>query len=63
LVYATHPALSKGLLEDVLGLGRDFDDQLKNLEEVFVRFRAHNLKLKPKKCSLFRKKANDTRLS
>jgi hypothetical protein len=35
-------------------LGRDFEDHLKNLREVLDRFRAHNLKLKPKKCALFR---------
>jgi hypothetical protein len=44
-------------LDDILVLGKNFDDHLKNLEEVLQRFRTHNLKLKPKKCSLFRRKA------
>jgi hypothetical protein len=41
-------------LNDVLVLGKSFDDHLKNLEEVLRRFRTNNLRLKPKKCSLFR---------
>jgi transposase InsO family protein len=44
-------------LDDVLVLGRSFDDHLLNLEEVLSRFRQHSLKLKPKKCALFRRKA------
>nr|KAG5699813.1 hypothetical protein BaRGS_013533 [Batillaria attramentaria] len=41
-------------LDDVLVLGRDFEDHLNNLREVLGRFRRHRLKLKPKKCALFR---------
>jgi len=44
-------------LDDVLILGRDFSDHLFNLREVLERFRLYNLKLKPKKCVLFRTKA------
>ena len=40
-------------LDDVLVLGKNFDDHLNNLREVLERFRHNNLKLKPKKCSLF----------
>ncbi len=43
-------------LDDILVLGSDFDDHLKNLREVLVRFRQHGLKLKPKKCALFQEK-------
>ena len=42
-------------LDDVLVLGRSFEDHLQNLREVLERFRNHNLKLKPKKCSMFQK--------
>ena len=40
-------------IDDVIILGKDFEDHLKNLQLTFERFRKHNLKLKPKKCSLF----------
>ena len=42
-------------LDDVNVLGKDFDDHLRNLEEVFLRFRRYHLKFKPKKCFLFRR--------
>ena len=41
-------------LDDVIVLGQQLDDALGNLREVFLRFRCHNLKLKPKKCYLLR---------
>ena len=44
-------------LDDVLVLGKDFQDHLNNLREVLDRFREYNLKLKPQKCVLFRTKA------
>ena len=40
-------------LDDVIILGNDFEDHLSNLEMTLTRFRKYNLKLKPKKCSLF----------
>ncbi|XP_062602775.1 uncharacterized protein LOC134264500 [Saccostrea cucullata] len=42
-------------LDDVIVLGQNFEEHLINLRAVFERFRTHNLKLKPKKCHLFRK--------
>ncbi|XP_033761504.1 uncharacterized protein LOC117343268 [Pecten maximus] len=42
-------------LDDVVVFGTDFKTTLQNLELVFQRFRQANLKLKPKKCELFRK--------
>jgi hypothetical protein len=36
-------------------LGSSFKYHLKNIIEVFLRFRKHNLKLKPRKCVLFQK--------
>ena len=44
-------------LDDILVLGSDFKNHLENLKVVFRRLRQHNLKLKPKKCVLFRMKA------
>ena len=40
-------------LDDIIILGRTFEESLENLELVLQRIRAHNLKLKPKKCQLF----------
>jgi hypothetical protein len=40
-------------LDDVIVLGKTFEEQVTNLREAFLRFRAHHLKLKPKKCHLF----------
>lgn len=42
-------------LDDVMVMGRNFEEHLKNLQEVFDRFQAANLKLNPKKCALFQK--------
>ena len=42
-------------LDDVTILGTDFESALNNLREVLGRFAEHNLKLKPKKCHLFKK--------
>lgn len=42
-------------LDDILVLGKTFDEHLTNLAEVLSRFRAFNVKLKPRKCCLFRK--------
>ena len=44
-------------LDDVMVLGKTFEEHLANLEEVLGRFRQYNLKLKPKKCAFFRTKA------
>ena len=41
-------------LDDIIVLGKTFEESLENLELVLQRIRAHNLKLKPKKCQLFR---------
>ena len=43
-------------LDDVIILGKDFEDHLSNLRTTFARFKKYNLKLKPKKCSLFHTK-------
>ena len=42
-------------LDDIIVFGRTFDEQLIRLREVFGRIRQANLKLKPSKCSLFRR--------
>ncbi|MCP3857990.1 MAG: RNA-directed DNA polymerase, partial [Actinomycetia bacterium] len=41
-------------LDDVLSFGRDFTEALWNLRLILERFRRANLRLKPKKCELFR---------
>ena len=41
-------------LDDVLVLGKSFDDHVENLAEVFDRCRQYGIKLKTKKCDLFR---------
>ena len=41
-------------LDDVTILGTDFESALNSLREVLGRFVEHNLKLKPKKCHLFK---------
>ena len=41
-------------LDDIIILGRTFDEHRRALGEVLQRFREHNLKFKPKKCELFR---------
>ena len=41
-------------LDDVIVLGTDIEDSLKNLEVVFKRMNQHGLKLKPSKCHLLK---------
>ena len=41
-------------LDDILVLGKNFEDHLQNLEDVFRRFRSYGLKLKAK-CVIFSK--------
>ncbi|VEN45007.1 unnamed protein product [Callosobruchus maculatus] len=43
-------------LDDIIVVGKSFDDHLKNLEQVFRRLRQSGPKLSPKKCHLFQKK-------
>lgn len=40
-------------LDDIIIMGKTFLEALENLKDVFQRLREANLKLKPKKCSLF----------
>ena len=37
-------------LDDVVGLGRDFDSHMVNLPDVLMQFQQYGIKLKPKKC-------------
>ena len=40
-------------LDDILVLGKTFDDHIANLRQVLQRFQDFQLKLKPRKCALF----------
>lgn len=42
-------------LDDLLALGKTFTEHLETLRNIFQRFRRYKLKLKPKKCEIFRK--------
>ncbi|VDI13362.1 Hypothetical predicted protein [Mytilus galloprovincialis] len=42
-------------LDDILVMGKTFEDHLQNLTSVFERFREYGLKLKPRKCDFFQK--------
>jgi hypothetical protein len=42
-------------LDDVIVLGTDFEHHLRCLRSVLLRFRLHNLKLKPKKCKFLQR--------
>ena len=42
-------------LDDVLIMGKTFEDHLGNLGEALKRFRKYGLKLKPKKCLFFQR--------
>ena len=46
--------IALAFLDDVLVLGKTFDEHLNNLAAVLERFIAYGIKLKPKKCELFR---------
>lgn len=40
-------------LDNVVVLGKSFEDHVANLREALERFRKHGLNLKPKKCTFF----------
>jgi hypothetical protein len=43
-------------LDDIITFGATFEETLENLSTIFNRLCAANLKLKPKKCTLFQEK-------
>lgn len=45
-------------LDDIIVVGKNVEDHMRNLEEVFKRMREANLKFSPKKCNLFRKEVS-----
>ena len=45
-------------LDDIIVIGRSFEEMLDNLEQVLNRLKEVGLKLKPKKCQLFAKTVN-----
>jgi len=40
-------------LDDVIVFGKTFEEMVENLKQIFIRFREANLRINPKKCSLF----------
>ena len=44
-------------LDDILVMGKTFEEHLQNLVEALERFRIHGMKLKPKKCQTFKIKS------
>jgi hypothetical protein len=42
-------------LDDILVMGRSFEDHVQSLQESLLRFRQYGLKLKPKKCLFFQR--------
>ncbi|UYV81786.1 K02A2.6-like [Cordylochernes scorpioides] len=42
-------------LDNIIVLGKNFEEHLSNIEKVFKRLEAANLKLSPKKCKLFKR--------
>ena len=42
-------------LDDIVILGRSFEDHMKNMEQVLSQFRDFKLKLKPSKCELLKR--------
>ena len=45
-------------LDDIIVFSKTFEDHLQNLQKVLRRLREHGVKLKPRKCKLFRKEVN-----
>lgn len=45
-------------LDDIIIVGRDFNEHLRNLKKVLEKLREANLKLNPSKCHLFRREVN-----
>jgi len=43
-------------IDDIVIIGKDFDEHARNVEQVFQRLRQAGLKLTPTKCSLFQEK-------
>ena len=42
-------------LDDIIVVATDFDNMICSLQKVFNRFREHNMKLKPRKCTFFKR--------
>ena len=44
-------------IDDIIVTGKNFDDHVRNVAQVFQRLRQAGLKLKPTKCKLFQKRS------
>ena len=56
VLFGLSPQRCLCYLDDIIVLGKTFDEALENLELIFQRLKEANLKLKPKKCFLFQSK-------
>ena len=45
-------------LDDIIGLSKDFDEHLSNLQQIFARLKGANLKMNPKKCALLQRQVS-----
>ncbi|CAK1586344.1 unnamed protein product [Parnassius mnemosyne] len=45
-------------LDDIIIVGRTFEEHLHKLERVLMKIQSANLKLSPKKCSLFKRQVS-----
>ncbi|GBM40416.1 Retrovirus-related Pol polyprotein from transposon 297 [Araneus ventricosus] len=45
-------------LDDIIIVGRTFEEQLNNIRKVFQRLQKANLKLSPKRCKFFQKEVS-----
>ena len=56
ILFCLTPEKCLCYLDDVIDLGKNFDNAIEKVELVFQCLRVANLKLKPKKCFLFQHK-------
>jgi Reverse transcriptase (RNA-dependent DNA polymerase) len=45
-------------VDDTVVVGRTFEEHASNLQQILDRFRQANLKLRPKKCTLFQRRVS-----
>ena len=56
ILHGLHWKTVLAFLDDILVLGKTFEEHILNITEVLHRFQKYGIKLKPKKCELFQEK-------